>query len=343
MHSLEQTGTHVRYLKEHFESPHVPDRQWRLDDIGFLAKDPSLFSWSETMIAIVLARKETDRQVLYDNLSRKILEGRQSETRKFRNISLVHLVAGIVSNYYERLDRPNGNMRLSIWSACLETGIRQGAELHALDTNSRTPFMMLLTAGIINSREGYNGALRCWIKVLGNAMVDLQQYGRIERLYMRKRYVQDDARHEGLHGLLGFRYGRNVSDWGLYWRHPGDSFAGIFWLLIENPPCQIPGAWIEDPDDLDWWEIRVLLRKCRDRGLKRRWLRQLKGKVQAHERGCPDSSVMSEEVEKLLALVRLDAEYWKGDRVLSYEDSHAYRKRMQSLAKPIGLMRAKWN
>ncbi|KAH9894487.1 hypothetical protein F4778DRAFT_794537 [Xylariomycetidae sp. FL2044] len=103
-----------------------------------------------------------------------------------------------------------------------------------------------------------NRSLWLWLKTLKQSGVDLEKYGHREDRILRRElsdgsgldlwYYSEDPHWEYYFAnlrLLGFKFGPEPEDWSLYWSEPRDAYAGDFWQLIEDPPLQLPGAWVD--------------------------------------------------------------------------------------------------
>ncbi|KAI0839207.1 hypothetical protein F5Y06DRAFT_286714 [Hypoxylon sp. FL0890] len=79
--------------------------------------------------------------------------------------------------------------------------------------------------------------LRIWLAALKHADIDLDAYGRREHEIIVNRTFR--------HCFFGIKFGPEPEDWEVYWEDPVDAFAGDFWKLIDDPPLQVPGSWVE--------------------------------------------------------------------------------------------------
>ena len=126
--------------------------------------------------------------------------------------------------------------------------MKAGTDLHAY-SNRRyfpgTPLQILLSDPQFGFKPvaEYTELLRSWVSALGEAGVDLVQYGQREKDLWQPYCVNCIERPR----ILGFVYGASISNWHVFVEHPGDRYAGIFWGLVENPEKSVPGAWIEEP------------------------------------------------------------------------------------------------
>lgn len=148
--------------------------------------------------------------------------------------------------------------------------IRQTTNIHAADLDiydpnrvSKTALMQAIsstifglsssTSFIYHHLNATSSVLRVWLEALRQAGVDLNTYGQREH----EIFADDDSLHYFNSDyrievplvfevyLIDFTYGPEPDDWRLYWRETTDEFAGDFWKLIEDPPLNIPGSWVD--------------------------------------------------------------------------------------------------
>ncbi|KAG4432107.1 hypothetical protein IFR05_012406 [Cadophora sp. M221] len=107
-----------------------------------------------------------------------------------------------------------------------------------------------------------------WLKVLKICDVDLEEYGRKEKCLYASNIVSNILKHDytfntetwlyndPLSSSYFFSYGPNVSDWQFWFIEQADNSVIEFWDMVENPEKAMPGAWIEDIEDLKNYGIR---------------------------------------------------------------------------------------
>lgn len=192
----------------------------------------------------------------------------------------------------------------STWIRQVARCARATPNLHAVDGCGLTPFMVFLI-GLIRVRKKYGQALVHWVDCLSRAGLDLVEYGNVEKEHMQRApHCQSLLEHWG---VINFTSGPNIEDWRLWFRHPGDIFAGIFWELVENPYCRIPGAWLfEEPEHR--YDSFVLSRESRCCGIKARDLRRLKRMLQDAKQKSISSTT---EVVWISNLIKIVSSYSK--------------------------------
>ncbi|KAK3114748.1 hypothetical protein LTR53_006591 [Teratosphaeriaceae sp. CCFEE 6253] len=107
-----------------------------------------------------------------------------------------------------------------------------------------------------------HSALMQWLAILLEANVDLERYGRKEAKIFRdnthssqERFWTYRPRHIR---VVGFSYGAAPSDWRFWLEHPGDSYAGIFWDMMDHPERALPGGWaFDDAVEPETWAWRA--------------------------------------------------------------------------------------
>ncbi|RMX84329.1 hypothetical protein D0869_04649 [Hortaea werneckii] len=168
-------------------------------------------------------------------------------------------------------------------AAFIASGINTGSCLHVLSRtgSGMTPLMHALL-GAMRSFQSYTYErvnfdltvsavqyrFQRWPTLLAMAGVDLSRYAKREARLFRKHWRTSQrvlwksfSRHCEVFAL---RFGSKATEWGLWVSHPGDSYSGLFWDMVEHPERSIPGAWTElekfDP------EPSVLRCYCSPRG-----------------------------------------------------------------------------
>ena len=137
------------------------------------------------------------------------------------------------------------SIQSSIWSSLIGHGVRAGADLQVKNDLGQTPLIEILTR---SSCAQWDTAIYRWTEFLAQAGVDLQKYGEIEHNHMRMQNWQNLG-FMGERHIVGLTFGSAPSQWRLWYQHPGDIYAGIFWEMIEHPERAIPGAWVDDADE----------------------------------------------------------------------------------------------
>lgn len=116
---------------------------------------------------------------------------------------------------------------------------------------TRTPLWCLLAYADNWNARVFDVVLFEWLTGLEKWGIDLEKYGERERpLWPRLSDERGDEINNGT--CYGFGYGPCVRDWKLFYEHPGDRYAGVFWDMIEHPERMIPGSFMEPEEDM--WE-----------------------------------------------------------------------------------------
>ncbi|KAH8587979.1 hypothetical protein B0O99DRAFT_747158 [Bisporella sp. PMI_857] len=136
---------------------------------------------------------------------------------------------------------------------------------------SGTPLILAMSEGrwgrssVTRCIKSINRRLKLWLEDLHACGVDLQKYGYREKKiflgneWFRHRwfgirsfiYAKPDPSLETAFDnvkvkLIGFDIGPRPEDWVFHWDMDAERYAGQFWDLIENPPIQVPGSWVDD-------------------------------------------------------------------------------------------------
>lgn len=125
----------------------------------------------------------------------------------------------------------------------VELCAKRTANLHALNQRGETAFMVLLEDVSIHAHDVYTHVLsiRRWAECLYRAGVDLTCYGNVEtKLIQSDERLSQSLKERGFSCLT---YGARPTDWRWWYLHPGDSYAGVFWAMVEHEEQCIPGAW----------------------------------------------------------------------------------------------------
>jgi hypothetical protein len=164
-----------------------------------------------------------------------------------------------------RTKYPNVSLKIeeNEWAKLLKDLIRGGGELFSYP-NEDGHTLLFCVWGKINRYPLYgftspHDEMRMWLQVLYEAGINLPEYGRNEaELLQSHRTSRSFPRfHHRRHGkelscrLIKFEYGSLPSDWYFWMSEPSDKFAGDFWSMIENPPRNMPGAWVEESSEED--------------------------------------------------------------------------------------------
>lgn len=171
-------------------------------------------------------------------------------------------------------NEPANNAILDSWPALARELITAGAPLHSINGHGFTPLSMVIYGFLRNFGHTndpcttINNHINLWISCLGEAGVDLRQYGETERElqftdlatttfeYFFRRgvgnlYLCVDIR------FIGFSYGPRPEDWHFWFSEPPDPFAGEFWEMVERTSLEVsmqaenaasfamPGSWVE--------------------------------------------------------------------------------------------------
>ncbi|KAK5120303.1 hypothetical protein LTR85_006509 [Meristemomyces frigidus] len=137
------------------------------------------------------------------------------------------------------------------WRALVQEGALVGADLHAVrdqDVFIATPLLDFIYGALDVSIDDVSPRVRQWAEALYSVGVDLQSYALIETGYfddwlqhLRTSYWSEAAEFDEL--IIGLKSGPKPEDWGVWQRHPGDEYAGMFWDLLDHPERAMPGAW----------------------------------------------------------------------------------------------------
>lgn len=180
-------------------------------------------------------------------------------TNAYRVCQYRDYVDGMFASYFEQLIIRVIQQTLSPLAVLTETqdysrGTLLDRHLHSVWSPYHQRWQGIKPASV---KMLFDDALRQWVQLLERASVDLRGYGALERTRSRtKVYIQtgwlmvsnrpcDCDIYESL-CTLNLAYGEHPKDWHFWWSHPGDSFAGDFWDMIDHPERTMPGAWTDD-------------------------------------------------------------------------------------------------
>ncbi|RMY38974.1 hypothetical protein D0866_02229 [Hortaea werneckii] len=171
---------------------------------------------------------------------------------------LMHLLAecaGAMDDYQWRAYK-------HLMAAVIAMGIQAGSDLHMLSKTGAgmTPLMHALLGAMLSfekfSRATFDRDVAAvqqrfqrWLILLAMAGVDLSRFAKREARLFRKHWRTSQRvlwksffRHCE---VIALRFGSKATEWGLWVSHPGDSYSGLFWDMVEHPERSIPGAWME--------------------------------------------------------------------------------------------------
>lgn len=205
----------------------------------------------------------------------------------------------------------------------LRQALEADARNHRQDDDDWTPFLALLVWS--QTTADMEEAVAFWVKQCQQVGVDLCEYGRIE--LQRYRDVKDylDSTELPVSSVQTFAYGPEPSDWRIWYRQPGDLFAGEFWENIlweygyefewemdndfEWEPW-VPGTWehvyvevdSEDEDLYSNYDLQQHPGRLA-KGLKRKTIRLLESELRSavHDEGSTERTAV---IQELLALVQ---------------------------------------
>ncbi|RMY54988.1 hypothetical protein D0865_04420 [Hortaea werneckii] len=150
-------------------------------------------------------------------------------------------------------------------AALIATGIQAGSDLHVLSKtgSGMTPLMHALFGAMLYF-EGVETVkfdrdvttiqhrFQRWLTLLAMAGVDLSKYAKREARLFRKHWRTSQRvwwKCFICHcEVIALRFGSTATEWGLWVSHPGDSYSGQFWDMVEHPERSIPGAWMESEE-----------------------------------------------------------------------------------------------
>ena len=224
-------------IDHHLHSLAKPIEHWNGDDVQFVAQ----FSF---------ARPVFQRMEYWESLLELIEKQRWTfEEWQYRDIDGDSLVHGLAI-WYARASLSDLDLSTML-AKYLKVLLRNGVDLHAVSGPAEeTPLAALCVAGLnygFNTERMANPTLQSWLYHLAAEGIDLAKYGEVEERLWRRRLRTTDR---GMR-MIGLAYGPRAQDWFIWTEHPGDSYAGIFWDLIEHPERRVPGAW-QDCDEWLW-------------------------------------------------------------------------------------------
>jgi hypothetical protein len=192
-----------------------------------------------------------------------------------------------------------------------------GVPLSEIDGCGCTPLLRMLTscACCQSDVSRINEAFRAWVLSIAEAGVDLEAYGAEEHRTLTA--LPRLSRCWKRNCVFGFAYGAQPVDWFLWYKQPGDCFAGIFWDMIDHPERAVPGTWIEVEDTLSTlpqYELDSMRVTRRRSGVKRKEVRRLKNACRS------DPYNDSIALQNLLEVVLTNARAWADRKIISTDD-----------------------
>lgn len=191
---------------------------------------------------------------------------------------LLHVLARHATREVSRrIDHGAGDDYTSLlWMAQIQSCVKAGATLHLMDEDDCTPFMIFL-GGLC--RHMLISCVHLWAEAMDRAGVDLIAYGNVELDAMAANTWYKDVLHD--HGVIGMAYGAAAGSWHLWFRQPGDLYAGMFWTLIEQPQPVIPGGWPPEfqPATRSALEMWARCPRFRVFSLRRKAVRRLRAQI----------------------------------------------------------------
>ncbi|KAF6842850.1 hypothetical protein CMUS01_02652 [Colletotrichum musicola] len=112
-----------------------------------------------------------------------------------------------------------------------------------------------------SQRRHTSRALRRWLEVVQDSGIDLEEYGKHESDCLYTNHVLrrvrwniwewDFERERPYDSRSGPRlerivFGPKPEDWKFVWDPAIEEYVEEFWDMVETPPLQVPGAWVED-------------------------------------------------------------------------------------------------
>ncbi|KAH8776208.1 hypothetical protein BGZ57DRAFT_854509 [Hyaloscypha finlandica] len=143
--------------------------------------------------------------------------------------------------------------------------VKGGSNLHFLSLQGLTPMLEVLRGllyiyrgcpyGLIAGNED-SETLKFWLKELQDSGVDLESYGRDEKLLLRTEAVAREWRYSWTRmdltfvsrklRLINFTYGPELDDWKFWFAPVMPNYFMDFWEMIGHPERAMPGAWEEE-------------------------------------------------------------------------------------------------
>ena len=146
--------------------------------------------------------------------------------------------------------------------------VKGGSNLHSLSLQGLTPMLEVLRGllyiyrmcahGLTAGNEG-GDTLKFWLKELQDSGVDLERYGREEKLLLRTKCVDREWLYcfergrtndyffvPGKLRLINFTYGPELDDWKFWFAPVMPNYFMDFWEMIGHPERAMPGAWEEE-------------------------------------------------------------------------------------------------
>ena len=306
---LERVQRHARLLLDVCESEFIENHDFEEPRLYLeaFAKDITCWTYQDRHIALLTTAQRNDSEMFLS-----LLSGCSNDAAIFRQhfpekplsgVTILHMIAKFWGHGVHYREYPQ-----CWWSSLLEQGVRSGADLHAQDKFGNTPFMRVLDGSYISGEHMDWNVIQSWVSKLAKAGVDLELYGEREhRLIAQMRKSGFPPLFTSC-GVFTIKYGPMPSDWGLWYRHVGDLFAGVFWVMLEHPERAIPGCWLAtEVFDEEDREVQMMSLRLRRSGVKRRVLRRLERECRLAPRTCEEGFPYTYRVAELRAAVDLCA------------------------------------
>lgn len=288
-------------------------------DLDIFAKTPMRWSCAERLQLLSMFGTYSSNECFYTFLGGENLDPQLFHVPSpLGGVTLMHHFATRWGN--EKYYRSVGPEPICDWFSLIDQAVKAGADLHATDTDTRTPLMTFLEGTRVAEKQA---ALQNWVKTLERAGVNLQTYGEVEQELMQRIAYWEHEYHEsrqiverrlgvvmprtGEAEVLGLGYGPRPSDWHLWVRNPGDAFAGTFWHMVEHPELAMPGAWPEPEEGVCGYGERRGSPWTRAVGVKRRTLRRIKSEIKAAGGVQSEAPYHFESVAELFTTIRYHA------------------------------------
>ena len=338
--ALVESQSHGRFLLD--ESEFSDSRARVFLEVG----NKPFSSWTYEERLMMLAGIAGQR---YPDLFLSMLENDEVEPQLFTvrdpiwNLTFLHLVARAWSRPDWAIPRYKSRL-MHLLHKLVVLGVRHSADFHA-ERQSLTPLMTLIanldrrsTQDRISARQ----TVQLWVDTLSTAGIDLQDYGAHESRVFTSDLVTNSANIFERLDVMSFDYGPSAEDWKIWYRHPGDVFAGVFWQTIEHPLRTIPGAWMEFNTQCSWYDesaspsMRTEYYRVR---VKRKTIRKLKGEVKTAKRFGRDLPFDQHDFVEFISFVNQRARLWRnhGSVAVFNTEDECLEHQMYAAGVAIGL------